>query len=119
MVFALLPVILAAIVGLAYAWVVTFQEMRAAEAPGWRQTTALLSVGAVTMQVLLCGAMLLFLANNGRAIDWIMGVEVLVFFIALPCAILRKGFTRWGLIFSSIYFLAFAGFVFFVSGIRF
>lgn len=118
MVIVLLPVTLAAILGLAYAWVLTYREVRAAMAQSWRQTVAWLSVGAVTLQVLLFVAMIFFLSNE-RTIDWLAGGELVLFLIALPCAVLRKGFARWCLAFSSIYFLTFAGFIYIVSGIRF
>ncbi len=119
MVILFFPVTLAAIVGLGYVWVVTYREMRSANAAGWRQTAAWLSVGAVTAQVLLCAAMFFFLSHNERAIDGIAGVEVVLFVAATACAIPRKGFARWWLILCSLYFLTFAGFVYVVSGIQF
>lgn len=119
MVFVLLPVTLAAIVGLAYTWILTYREVRAARAVEWPQKIALLSVTAVSVQVVLFFGMLFNLSNDQRMIGWIMGIEVLLFLVAVPCAVIRKGFARWWLAFSSIYFLAFAGFVYLVSGIQF
>ena len=119
MVKVLMPVTLAALAGLIYAWVLTYRESRAAEAPGWRQTVAWLSVGAVTLQVLLFAGMYFFFSNGQRAINSIAEIEVLLVLIAVPCAVMRKGFARWWLIFSSVYFLAFAWFIYIVSGIVF
>jgi hypothetical protein len=118
MVIFLLPVTLIAVLGLAYAWVLTAREMRAPDTSPTRKSLAWASVIAVTAQVLLYGAMLFFLTNH-PAIDRIAAAEVALFLIALPCAILRKGFARWWLILTSLYFVVFAGFVWMVSGIQF
>ncbi|MGA7343060.1 MAG: hypothetical protein WBE72_00245 [Terracidiphilus sp.] len=121
MFIVLLPITIVAIVGLAYAWVLTYQEVRAAKVLEWPQTIALLSVLAVTMQVVLHFGMTFFFfgTTDRRTIGWIAGFEVLFFLIALPCALKRKGPVRWLLALSSIYFLAFAGFGYMVSGIQF
>ena len=121
MVIVFLPLTLVVIAGLAWTWVLTYREVRAASALEWHQTIALFSELAVTMQVLLFFAMFFFLVSpvGHRTIAWITGLEVLFFLIALPCALIRKGPTRWWLAVSSIYFLAFAGFGYLVSGIQF
>jgi hypothetical protein len=121
MVIMLLPITIVAIVGLAYTWVLTYQEVRAVTVLEWPQKIALLSVLAVTMQVVLYFAMFFFLIGtiDQRAIGWITGLEVLFFLVSLPCALKRKGPARWWLVFVSIYFLGFAGFIDLVSGIQF
>ena len=121
MVFALLPITIVAIVGLAYTWVLTYQEVRAVKVLAWPQKIALLSVLAVTMQVLLVFVMFFFFIGptDHRTIGWIAGLDVLFFLVALPCALMRRGPARWLLAFSSIYFSAFAGFGYMVSGIQF
>jgi hypothetical protein len=121
MVIVFLPLTIGVIVGLAWTWFLTFREVRAAGVLEWPQTIAILSELAVTMQVLLFFAMFFFFTSpvDQRTIAWITGLEVLFFLIALPCALKRKGPTRWYLVVSSIYFLTFAGFGYLVSGIQF
>ena len=129
------PLVGLAIVCIAYTWALTYQEMREAKVLGWRQTIALLSVLAVTMQALPPFAMVWehtrferthFRADSLSSIDapdpligWIAGLEVLFFFVSLPYALTRKGLARWLLTASSIVFLAFTGFFYLISQIRF
>jgi hypothetical protein len=121
MFIVLLPLTLAVVVGLAWTWVLTYRELRATEGIRRPQTIALLSELAVTLQALLFFAMAFFLIGpiQRRATASIAALEVLLFLIAVPCAILRKGPTRWFLAVSSVYFLALAGFAYLVSGIQF
>jgi hypothetical protein len=121
MFFALLPVTIAAIVGLAYTWVLTYEEVRAVKVLEWPQRIALLSVIAVTVQVLLFVVMCSFFIGSidHRAIGWTAGLEALSFLVALPCAVKRRGAARWWLAFSSIYFLAMAGVGYLGSEIQF
>lgn len=121
MFFLLLPITIVAIGGLAYSWVLTYEEMRAVKVLARPQTIALLSVLAVTMQVLLFVVMFSFSIGTieRRAIHWTAGLEVPFFVVALPCALMRKDPARWWLALSSIYFLALAGFGYLVSGIQF
>jgi hypothetical protein len=112
-------VTLVAVLGLGYAWVLTVREMRAPDTSPTRKTLAWVSVIAVTAQALLIGAIYLLFSTNHPAIGRIAVVEVVLFLVAVPSAILRKGFARWWLILCSLYFLVFAGFVWVVSGIQF
>jgi len=117
MVFVMLPVIGVVIVGIAYTWVLTYQEVREAEVLEWPQTIALVSVLAATMQAPLPFVMALFFIDphNQRALERIAGLEVLFFLVALPCALKRKGLAQWGLTLSSIFFLALTGLIYLVS----
>ncbi len=120
MVLVMLPIIGAAIVGIAYTWVLTYQEVREAKVLEWPQTIALLSVLAATMQVPLPFVMALFFIDPPNPkIGWIAGLEVLFFLVSLPCALKRKGPARWWLALSSIFFLAFTGLIYLVSQIHF
>jgi|SRR5580658_3489585 uncharacterized Tic20 family protein len=121
MLFATLPITFMAIVGLVYAWALTDKEMRAVKVCGRTETIALLSVFAVTMQVLLLVVMFSFgIGTIERgAIELVSGFELLFFLLALPCALMRKGPVRWWLALASIYFMALGGFVYLVSGIEF
>jgi hypothetical protein len=114
------PIVVVATVGIAYIWVLTNQEVREAKVLKWPQTIALLSVLAATMQVPLPFVMAFFsIGPSNPKLEWIAGLEVLLFLVALPCALKRKGLVRWWLALSSIFFLALTGFIYLVSGIQF
>lgn len=115
----LLLVTLIALLGLAYAWVLTVREVRAPDTAPKRRKLAWLSVLVVTGQVALFGIMSLFLLHNRLAADCVAVGEVALFLFALPCAIARQGLVRWWLILTSVYFMAFTGFVWVLTGIRF
>lgn len=129
------PLVGLAIVGIAYTWLLTYQEVREAKVLGWPRTIALVSVLAATMQALLPFVMAWeqamferthFRADSLSYIDtpdplprWIARLEVLFFLVSLPCALTRKGLPRWLLALSSIVLLVFTGFFYMVSQIRF
>lgn len=121
MVIVFLPLTLAVVVGLVWTWVLTFREMRAVATREWRQTVAVISELAVSVQLVLLFVEFFLLIHpiDQRFIAWITWSEALLFFIAVPCALIRKGPTRWFLAVSAFYFLAFTGFVYAVSGIQF
>jgi hypothetical protein len=116
-----LPVTLFAVAGLGYTWLLTYREVRAAEVLARPQIIALLSESAVTAQALLFIVMLFCFIGpaNQRAIEWIARLESLCFIVAVPCALIRKGPTRWWLSVSSLYFLALSGFGYLASSIQF
>lgn len=112
------PIVCAAIVGIAYTWVLTYREVREAKVLKRRQKIALLSVVAATMQAPLPFVMAfisLFIDRHNPKMGWIAGLEVVFFLISLPCALTRKGLARWCLALSSIVLLVFTGFVYAVS----
>ena len=112
------PIVGLAIVGIAYAWVVTYRELRKANVLEWPQKIALLSVVAATMQVpipFVLAFIVLFNDRHSPTMGWIAGLEVLFFLVSLPCALTRKGLARWCLAFSSIVLLVFTGFVYALS----
>jgi uncharacterized membrane protein len=121
MVFALLPLVFAAVVGLAYAWFVTVLDVRAAGTLDWPRTIAVASLLASTALVPLPLVMVLFFIDphDQKGIAWSMAIAVLLFVLSLPGAFVRKGPLRWGLVLSSIFFLGFVGFVYLVSGWQF
>jgi hypothetical protein len=121
MLLVTIPITVIAVGSLIYAWFLTSAEVRAVKVYGRSQTIALLSVFAVTMEILLIVVMLSLGIGiiQGDTIGWITGAELLFFLVALPCALMRKGLVRWCLAFASIYFMAIGGFLYAVSGIQF
>jgi hypothetical protein len=76
----------------------------------------------VTVQAALFSLMTPFAFGpiGNRAVDWIAMAELLLFIMAVPSAVLRPGLvSRIWLIASSLFFLAYAGFIYAVTGIRF
>jgi len=120
MVFQLLPIALAAVAGLAYAWFVTVRELRMAKAIGWRQTTALVSLLAATALAPMPYVTVYFIdPHDQKGLAWSMKFAVLFFLLSLPGAWLRKGLLRWGLILGSIFFLGFTSLIYAISGWQF
>jgi len=118
MIFLLLPVVGFAFVGFAYAWFVTYREMRTAKSLDRTQTAAFIGLLAATMQIPLPFVMALFFVDphNQKGLAWLTGLEVVFFLVSLPGAFARKGPIRWWLVGSSIFFLALTAMIYFVSG---
>ena len=98
---AMLAVIVAALVGIAYGWSKSYDEVRNAELQSWRRTTALVGILAVTLQAILFIAIWTPLGRHDALVTWLTRGEALLFLIALPCVLLRKDRSRWWLVFSS------------------
>jgi len=121
MIFALLPIVFAALAGLAWAWFVTLREVRAAPAFKWPQAIALVSVLASTALIPLPYVMVLFFIDphNQKGLAWSMRIAVALFFLSLPGAFVQKRLLRWGLVLFSLFFLGFTGFIYFIGGWQF
>jgi hypothetical protein len=120
MVFVLLPIVFIAVAGLAYVWLLTFREVRAAKAFGRPQTIRLVGLLASTALAPLPYLMVFFVdPHNQKYLAWSMKFAVLLFLLSLPGAFLRKGLIRWGLVLSSIFFLGFTAFIYLISGWQF
>jgi cytochrome bd-type quinol oxidase subunit 2 len=98
---AMLAVIVAALVGIAYGWSKSYDEVRNAELRTWRRTTALVGILAVTLQAVLFIAIWTPLGRHDALVTWLTRGEALLFLIALPCVLTRRDRSRWWLLFSS------------------
>jgi len=108
---AALAVIVVALVGIAYGWSRSYDEVRNTELQSWRRTTALVGILAVTLQAALFIAVWTPLGRHDALVKWLTRGEALLFLIALPCVLTRRDRSRWWLLFSStalavFYFLA-------------
>ncbi len=119
MVFVMFPIVALAVVGLAYAWVVTYKEVREAKHLAGPHVISLLGVLAVTLQAPLPVAMLYFVDPPDPDMGWFAVLEVLLFLVAVPCALKRSDPLRWLLVLASLVLLAFSGMIFAASRIRF
>ena len=98
---AMLAVIVAALVGIAYVWSKSYDEVRNVELRPWRRTTALVGILAVTLQAVLFITIWTPLGRHNALVAWLTRGEALFFLIALPCALTRNDRSRWWLLFSS------------------
>lgn len=96
-----LAMIVAAFVGMVYAWSESYNEVRNRELRLWRRTTAIVGVLAVSLQAVLFIAIWTPLGRHNTLVAWLTWCEALFFFIALPCALTQRGPYRWWLLFSS------------------
>ena len=103
----MLAVIVAALVGIVYAWSKSYDEVRNAELRTWRRTTALVGMLAVTLQGVLFIAIWTPLGHHNTLVAWLTRGEALFFLIALPCALTRRDRSRWWLLFSSTVLVVF------------
>lgn len=97
----MLAVIVAALVGIFYAWSKSYDEVRNVELQSWRRATALVGILAVTLQAVLFIAIWTPLGHHNTLVAWLTRSEALFFLIALPCALTRRDRSRWWLLFSS------------------
>ena len=97
----MLAVIVAALVGIVYAWSKSYDDVRNAELRPWRRTSAMVGILAVTLQAVLFIAIWTPLGRHNMWVSWLTRGEALLFLIALPCALTRKDRSRWWLLFSS------------------
>lgn len=67
---AMLAVIVAALVGVAYAWSKSYDEVRNAELRPWRRTIALVGILAVTLQAALFIATWTPLGHHNTLVTW-------------------------------------------------
>jgi hypothetical protein len=117
MIYLMIPLLLAAVVGIVYCWIATYDEDRKGLLIEWRQATAWISVVAVTGQAALLAAMFCFMHGHGSPIVWIMRGEAFLFLIALLCGLTRRPRTRWWLFYCAIFMVLFSGAVLFFSQI--
>src|SRR5579871_4361200 len=97
----MLAVIVAAFVSGFHGWGKFYDEVRNAELQGWRRTTALLGMVAVTFQAFLFIAVWTPLGRHNALLPWLTRAGALLFLIALPCIATRMGGSRWWLLLSS------------------
>ena len=121
MLIVTLPLSATAILAIVFAWILTWREVRAAQAFAWPQGIALAGVLALTILAPLPFAMAVRFIDphNERGLEWSMRLAVLLFVLALPGAFMHKGLLRWALVLCAIFFLGLTGFIYFVSGIQF
>jgi cytochrome bd-type quinol oxidase subunit 2 len=99
---AMLGVVVAALVGVAYGWSKSHDEARNAELRNWRRATTFVGMLAVTLQAVLFIALWTSLGRHAAAVTWLARGEGLLFLIALPCVLTRRDRSRWWLLFSSV-----------------
>jgi cytochrome bd-type quinol oxidase subunit 2 len=104
---AMLAVIVAALVGIFYAWGKSYDEVRNVELQSWRRATALVGILAVTLQAVLFIAIWTPLGRHNALVTWLTWSEALFFLIAIPCALTRRDRSRWWLLFSSTVLVVF------------
>ena len=98
----LLVLIVAAFVGILYAWVVGRGEIRKLELPAWRQRGATVGLIVITAQAAIFIALWTPLFQKDALVaQWVRG-ELLLSFIAIPCVLAAKGPSRWWLLLSSV-----------------
>jgi cytochrome bd-type quinol oxidase subunit 2 len=104
---AMLAVIVAALVGIAYGWSKSYDEVRNAELQSWRRTAALVGILAVSLQAVLFIAIWTPLGRHNALVTWLTRGEALLFLVALPCVLTRRDRSRWWLLFSSTVLVVF------------
>lgn len=120
MLFVMMPVIAVAFFGLAWSWRVTWEELRNGALAPWRRTAARMSILAVTAQLVLMIVMIVLATRpQNRSVPRLALIEGFFCVIALSCAVTRTNRSRWWLLFGSLVFGGFSGFVFLVSQITF
>ena len=120
MIFLALPIAVACLAGIVWAWRVTLADLRDAEMAGWRRAVSLASVLAATLEMPL-PFVLVALSGNGHS-PWVVRIEVLaaaLAIVALATSLMRRGATRWLLALSAIFFFLFTSFVYLVTGLTF
>lgn len=114
MTFALIPLFCLAVVVLVYAWVAVLDERRQTRYAGWLRVRAWLGILAVTGQLALLICMLYVMTGRETQLEqlgsntWMLRASLALFILMLPCALLRSGWTRWGLPLASLAFLGIA-----------
>jgi hypothetical protein len=121
MIFTLLPLALVGVAIVAWAWFRTLRDVRAAPSLGWRQILALAGLLASTLLAPLPYVMLLCFSapTNAAGIAWSLKVALLLFLVSLPGAFTQRVLLCIGLILSSLFFLAFCGAIYAISGWQF
>ena len=98
----LLVLIVAAFVGILYAWIVGRSNVRKLELPAWRRRSATVGLIVVTAQAALFIAFWTPLfRNDALLIRWVR-IELLLSLLAIPCVLAAKGPSRWWLLLSSV-----------------
>lgn len=98
----LLVLIVAAFVGLLYAWTVWRNQVEKLQLSVWRRRCATVGLIAVTIQAAIFIAFWTpMFRDDALVVRWTKG-ELLVFIIAIPCVLAGKGPLRWWLLSSSI-----------------
>lgn len=97
----LLVLIVAAFVGLLYAWTAWRKQIENEQLSVWRRRFATVGLIAVTIQAVIFIAFWTpVFRDDALLVRWAKG-EVIVFLIAIPCVLAGKGPLRWWLLSSS------------------
>jgi len=76
---AMLAVVVAALVGIIYAWSKSYDEVRNAELRPWRRTTALVGILTITLQVVLFINIWTPLGRHNALVAWLTRGEAFFF----------------------------------------
>ncbi len=98
----LLVLLVAAFVGILYAWIMGRGQVRSVELPAWRRRVAMVGLIAVTLAgaLFICFWTPLF-RNDALLVRWVR-IELLLTLLAIPCVLAAKGASRWWLLLSSV-----------------
>jgi hypothetical protein len=94
--------IVAALAVVPYAWIVGRRELRMLELPAWRRRWATVALIAATVQAGIFIALFTPLCENYDVSMACARVELILSLIAIPCALVAKGVSRWWVALSSV-----------------